>query len=54
MDEKFISLVAKGVICVITINLTYLLLFYKTKEYKYLWNLAKPIVDRLKSKLALN
>lgn len=50
----FISLVIKGVICVLTVNIFYLLIFSKTDEFKYIWGIAKPIIHKLRSKIVLN
>ena len=40
----FISLVLKGLICVIVPNLIYISLFYKTEEFKYLLDVLKPFL----------
>ena len=47
----FISLVVKGMICVIVVNLIYLLIFYKTYEFKYILNVFNPIILKLKHKV---
>lgn len=45
----FFALVMKGIICVIIVNVVYLIVFFKTSEFKYLWQVFKPmIVHRLK------
>ncbi|MDU4862755.1 MAG: hypothetical protein E6356_18065 [Terrisporobacter othiniensis] len=54
VKSGFISLVARGIICVIVVNLVYLVIFYKTEEFKYLWNIVKPMIRKLKSKIALS
>lgn len=50
----FSALLIKGIICVITVNISYLLLFYKTDEFKYIWRIIKPIIIKIRGKLALN
>ena len=50
----FMSLVFKGIICVVTVNLMYLFIFYKTNEFKYILNIVKPIITKIKSKVAIN
>lgn len=45
----FFALVMKGSICVIIVNIVYLIVFFKTSEFKYLWKVFKPmIVHRFK------
>ena len=51
LDKGFMSLVLKGVICVVTVNLTYLLIFYKTDEFKYILNILKTLVLKIKKRL---
>lgn len=41
---SFLSLVIRGSICVIIPNLILILIFYKTTEFKYLYNLVKNMV----------
>ena len=41
---SFSSLVIRGCICVIIPNIILVLIFYKTKEFKYLWGIAKNTV----------
>lgn len=50
----FIGLVIKGIVCVFTVNIFYLLLFYKTEEFKYIWGIVKPMLIKLRRKIALN
>lgn len=51
LGSEFISLVAKGIICIIIVNLVYILLFYKTNEFKYILNIINPMIIKLKNKL---
>ena len=44
----FLSLILKGLICVIVPNLIYISLFYKTEEFKYLLDVLKPFLLRFK------
>ncbi|MEG1312470.1 MAG: hypothetical protein RSD47_10755 [Romboutsia sp.] len=39
--HSFISLIAKGIICVVIPNLIYILIFFRTKEFKAIYNLIK-------------
>lgn len=39
--HSFISLIARGIICVIIPNLIYILIFFRTKEFKAIYNLIK-------------
>ena len=47
-------LVLKGVICVIVPNTIYISIFYKTNEFKYLLNIFKPMITKMRNKAALN
>ena len=49
----FISLVLKGIICVTVVNSIYLLVFYKTNEFKYILNILKPIIFKVKEKVKI-
>ena len=49
----FFALVVKGLICVVVINLIYLMIFFRTKEFQYLWKIFKPMVAKIKYKLRL-
>ena len=42
----FLSLVLKGLICVIVPNLIYISLFYKTEEFNYLLDVLKPYFNK--------
>lgn len=50
----FSALVAKGIICVISINIIYFWGFYRTEEFEYLWNIGKSIIINMRKKLATN
>lgn len=39
--SSFSALVVKGIVCVVVINTIYLLVFYKSDEFKYLWGIFK-------------
>lgn len=47
----FISLVLKGVICLIIPNIIFIAVFYKRDEFKYIYNIINNILKDLKSKL---
>ena len=49
IGNSFISLMGRGIICVISVNLIYILLFFKTDEVKYLINNFKIQLESLKS-----
>ncbi|EOU1563263.1 oligosaccharide flippase family protein [Clostridium perfringens] len=51
---SFSALVAKGVICIIIPNFIYFMVFFKTNEFIYLFNIFKPMVDKLLVNLKLN
>ena len=46
--NNFMCLVGRGMICVSIVNLIYILIFYKTKEFKYILNIVNPILMRIK------
>lgn len=50
----FFSLVYKGIVCVLIPNSIYILLFYRTEEFRYLYNLGKNIIIKVKGKTVLN
>ncbi len=52
--NEFISLVAKGIICVLVVNLIYVCVFYRTNEFKYILNILKTITKKLKIKQTIN
>ena len=45
---SFISLILRGLICVSIINVVYLLMFFGTKEFKYLLDIFKPKLNNIK------
>ncbi|WP_053984378.1 oligosaccharide flippase family protein [Niameybacter massiliensis] len=49
--ESFISLVVRGMICVIVINVIYMLVFFRTREFQYLMNVAKIQFKALQNKV---
>ncbi len=51
--DGFISLIQKGLVCAISVNLIYILVFYKTDEFKYILNIVKPIIRKVKNKSGL-
>ncbi|MEW4264771.1 hypothetical protein Q0N30_13860 [Priestia megaterium] len=52
--DTFVTLVLKGIICLITINTIYILVFYKTKEFKYLFNIIKNIMGTILERFKIN
>lgn len=53
INLPWISLIIKGIVCVLIPNTVYILIFHKTEEFMYLWNIIKPMLTKVKSKLAL-
>lgn len=51
IEFKLISLVIKGIISIVMPSVIYIVLFYKTEEFKYLINVAKPIISKVQNKL---
>ncbi len=47
----FFALVIKGIICLFLINFLYLLVFFRTKEFQYLWKVFHPMISKFKNKL---
>lgn len=47
----FFALVIKGIICVVIVNIVYLIIFFKTSEFKYLWQVFKPMIEKRIGKL---
>ena len=54
LGDGFFSLVYKGIICVLIPNIIYVLLFYRTEEFKYLYNIGKSMIIKIKGKVAFN
>ena len=53
LNNLFLSLIVKGIICVVIPNCAYLILFLKTEEMKYLYGIIKPIICKIKGKIAI-
>ena len=51
IQAMFISLVIKGIISITIPGLIYILIFYKTDEFKYVLNMVRPIIYKVHSKL---
>lgn len=49
-EITFGSLVIRGIICITIPNLIYLIIFYKTKEFKYLLGIITPFIMKIKNK----
>lgn len=47
IGENFISLIIKGIICLVVPNIMYGIIFFKTKEFKYLFNIIKSYFMKL-------
>lgn len=55
LSYSFISLVVKGIICVLIPNLVYLMLFWKVEEFEYLKNIANNILlSKVKRRKGIN
>lgn len=54
ISSPWMSLIIKGIICVLIPNIIYIFIFYKTDEFTYLWNMIKPILINVRSKVAIN
>lgn len=48
LGNNFMCLVGRGMICVSIVNIVYMLIFYKTREFKYILNVVNPIIMRIK------
>ena len=53
VGENFISLIIKGFICLIVPNIVYFIIFFKTNEFQYLFNIIKTYFLKLKGKKQL-
>lgn len=53
IGNEFISLVVKGIISISIPNIIYVIIFYKTDEFKYLFNLLRNIANKKKEKMIL-
>lgn len=47
ITNEFLSLVVKGIICVGVPSIIYLLLFFNTKEFKYIISICQPMVKKV-------
>ena len=54
LGNGFFSLVYKGIICVLIPNVIYFLLFYRTEEFKYLYDIGKSMIIKIKEKVVFN
>lgn len=54
VGDSFISLVVKGIVCVSIPNIIYILIFYKTDEFKYLYGVLKPMFSKINRKVIVN
>ena len=52
ISNNFTSLIFKGIICFIIPNMLFLLVFFKTSEFQYLWNVFIPKITKVKVKLS--
>lgn len=52
INNNFTSLIFKGIICFIIPNMLFLLVFFKTSEFQYLWNVFIPKITKVKVKLS--
>lgn len=52
INNNFTSLIFKGIICFIIPNMSFLLVFFKTSEFQYLWNVFIPKITKVKVKLS--
>ena len=44
---SFTSLIVRGIVCVIIPNIIYFMIFFKTKEFQYLWMSIKNQISNL-------
>ena len=54
LNNLFLSLIIKGIICVVIPNCAYLVMFNRTEEMRYLYSIAKPIINKIKCKVLIN
>lgn len=52
INNNFTSLIFKGITCFIIPNMLFLLVFFKTSEFQYLWNVFIPNITKVKVKLS--
>ncbi|MGX2961377.1 lipopolysaccharide biosynthesis protein [Peribacillus sp. JNUCC 23] len=53
IGNGFISLVVRGIICLIIPNIIYIVIFYKNEEFQYIKNILSGVLTRLKVKSTL-
>lgn len=46
---SFISLIIRGIVCVIIPNMIYFILFFKTREFQYLWSSIKNQMENIRA-----
>ena len=51
IPNAFISLIVKGIICIVITNIIYLILFFKTKEFEYIYIIFKNLLINKSNKL---
>lgn len=51
VNSSLISLISRGIICLIIPNTLYLIIFFKTEEFQYLWNILMFQVRSIKKKI---
>lgn len=54
ISSPWISLIIKGIICVLIPNIVYIIIFCKTEEFSYIRNIIRPILIKVKSKAAIS
>ena len=54
VNNLFIALIIKGIICLIIPNCIYILIFSKSEEMKYLYAVIKPIINKIKNRIVIN
>lgn len=47
ITNEFLSLVVKGIVCVVVPSIIYLVLFFNTKEFKYIISICQPIIKKV-------
>lgn len=50
IESLFLSLIVKGFICVVVVNILLITIFYRTTEFQYLLNLGKTMLNKRLSK----
>lgn len=47
ITNEFLSLIVKGIVCVVVPSIIYLVLFFNTKEFKYIISICQPIIKKV-------